>query len=356
MDTHIEPMTTRWSDARVVTFLVISAFAIAFAWGAASPSQTLSPAQAASQNGSTRAATPAEGHAGELISFDREDPNSPGDTFAYITNLRGHNTRLLVATHSCCAGFSPNGRRLVLPRLTSDGRIGTAIVNVDGSHYRPLPIADPSLNIGCGTGSWSPDGKVLTCETWDDSSPARNGMYTISARTGKVIRRVTTNRLGGHDIPGSYSPSGHRILFVRQDADGAVVGLFVVRTDGRQQRQITSAGSDLNIGADWSPRHEIVFSRHVTPDARGSLWVVHPDGSALRPISIRARPCGGASADPQAIGCHGPRWSPDGRRLVFAGGGDIYTARVNGTGLKQITHDGGDDPDWGASPRASRHP
>ena len=65
-------------------------------------------------------------------------------------------------------------------------------------------------------------------------------------------------------------PAVTRIVFVRQDTDGAGVGLFVVRADGGRERQITSAGSAPNIGADWSPRHEIVFSRHVSPDARGS--------------------------------------------------------------------------------------
>jgi Tol biopolymer transport system component len=290
-----------------------------------------------------------------LISFDRPDPASEGDTYAYVVGPAGGKARRLLPTHTCCAGWSPDGRKLVLPRLTRDDRIGSAVVRSDGSGYQPLPIPDPTLNIGCGTGSWAPDGKTLTCEVWDEGDPARNGMYTISARTGRIVTRVTANPVGGTDIPGGYSPSGKRIAFVRFDGDGNGLGLFVVRATGAGLRRITAAGSSLNIGADWSPRRQILFSRHVTPSARGSLWAVRPDGSRLRRIDVRGMGCGGALDDPAGIGCHGARWSPDGRFIVFAAGGDdgtdIYVARPSGAHLVQITTSGGDNPEWGRAAR-----
>jgi hypothetical protein len=45
---------------------------------------------------------------------------------------------------------------------------------------------------------------------------------------------------------------------------------------------------------------------------------VHADGGGLRELHIEGFPCGGLLADPDGIGCHGPRRSPDGRSLVFA--------------------------------------
>jgi Tol biopolymer transport system component len=252
----------------------------------------------------------------------------------------------------------PDGTRLVIPRLTDDGRIGSATVRADGSDYTPLPLDDATLNIGCGTGSWSPDGTRLTCEAWDDTDPARNGIYMISSVDGTILNRVTAAPDGDHDIPGSYSPNGKRLVFVRFDANGESLGLFVVNADGGGLRQITSAGTLLNIGADWSPQgNDIVFSRHITPERRGSLWLVHFNGADLREIHIQGLPCGGALADPESIGCHAPRWSPDGSELVFAANSqtavNIYTARSDGTALTQVTHDGGaDDPDWGTHPLA----
>jgi TolB protein len=115
----------------------------------------------------------------------------------------------------------------------------------------------------------------------------------------------------------------------------------------------------LSSFGDWSPQgNEIVFSQHVTPDARSSIWVVHADGTGLHEIPVQAQPaCGGAYSDPSSQGCFGPRWSPDGKRIVFTRGtspdndSNIYTVNADGTDLTQVTHGGGDSsPDWGTHP------
>ena len=301
---------------------------------------------------STDEAARANGGGGR-ISFDREDPRSEGDQFAYTTRPNGTHKRKLVPTHTCCAGWSPDGSRLVVPRLTADDRIASATVRRDGTRYHPLPLHDPTLNIGCTTGSWSPSGTTLTCESWDDGDADRNGMYTISSRDGRILRRVTANPLGGTDIPGSYAPNGRRLVFVRFGDEENGVSLFIVRADGTGLHRLWAAGSQLNLGADWSPRgNDILFSRHVPEDAKGTLWLVHADGSGLRQIVVSGLACGGDLSDPAAIGCHAPVWSPDGTKLAFAGGSDaagynIYTVNLDGSGLTQVTRHGGDDPDWG---------
>jgi hypothetical protein len=58
-------------------------------------------------------------------------------------------------------------------------------------------------------------------------------------------------------------------------------------------------------------------------------------------------------SDVNGLGCHAPRWSPDGRKLIFgansdAAGRNIFIANANGSELFQVTHDGqDDDPHWG---------
>ena len=288
------------------------------------------------------------------ITYDRTTDPTTGYQVVLTANPDGSSERVVVP-HTCCADFSPDGSKLAVPYLTADGRIGPATINADGTGYTPFPINDPTLNIGCGTGSWSPDSKRLACETWDDSNPARNGIYTISSADGSGLTRVTANPLGGHDIPGSYSPDGRRIVFLRFDANMNSAGLFVVKTNDGPLRQILPASMILNIGADWSPQgNEIIFSRHVTPGVLGSIWVVHANGTGLHEIHIRGLDCGASFSDPSGVGCHGARWSPDGKKIIFVaispatGVKNIYTANANGTALTQVTFDGSDDdPAWG---------
>jgi len=270
-------------------------------------------------------------------------------------NADGTGANLLVP-NTCCGAWSPDGSKLVLPYGTADDRIEPATINADGSGYTQFPINDPSLNVGCGTGSWSPNGKLLACESWDDSNPSRNGIYTISATDGSGLTRVTSNPLGGHDIPGSWSPDGKRIVFTRHDANGNSVGLFVVNTSSGKVREIL-ADTLLNLTPDWSPQgNEIIFSRHVTADFHGSIWVIHSNGTGLHQLTVQGMPCGGANADPNAVGCHGVRWSPDGMKIIFAAstpdsGLNIYTANADGSGLTQVSFDGfDDDPSWGTHP------
>jgi Tol biopolymer transport system component len=89
---------------------------------------------------------------------------------------------------------------------------------------------------------------------------------------------------------------------------------------------------------------------------RSTIWVVHSDGTGLRPIPVVG--CGGLSSDPTSIGCFNASWSPDGQKMVFGrqpgrGQRDLYTVSADGSGLFQVTHtpnideDGGD---WGTHP------
>jgi Tol biopolymer transport system component len=304
------------------------------------------------------------------ITFDRLTDPASGAKEVLVANPDGSHARILVPTNpvSCCADFSPDGSKLVFPYPTADGRIGTAIINADGTGYTPFPIDDPlntgTLNVGCGTGSWSPDGTRLACETWDDSTPAttaRNGVYTISSADGSGLTRITANPLGGHDVPGSYSPDGKRIVFIRYDANGNSAGMFVVKTNDRQVRQILPTSVIINGGVqeDWSPQgNEIIFELHVTPNVFASIWEIHANGSGLHQLHIKGLACGGSSSDFHSFGCHEPRWSPDGKKIIFAAnspatGVNIYTANADGTGLAQVTFDGlSDDPAWGTHPLA----
>ena len=139
-------------------------------------------------------------------------------------------------------------------------------------------------------------------------------------------------------------------------------GVFVINVNGNGLKQIVPPTTQINCCTfDWSPQgNDIALSRHASPDVHSSLWVVHSDGSRLRPLNVQpASACGGLNSDPTADGCLEPSWSPDGTKIAFAKGqnldvdGQIYTVNVDGTGITQVTHAGGSqNPDWGTHPLA----
>jgi hypothetical protein len=287
------------------------------------------------------------------IAFARFDP-ALGDSVFYTINPDGSQEHQVLPFALECPNWSPDGTLIASCGNPDNG--ATTLINPDTGTYRLLPDPDPSLSLACYV--WSPDGQRLACEfASPPADPSQSGIYTIRSSDGGGLTRMTAN-MGGHDIPGDYSPNGHRLVFARLDANGSPVGLFVIKVNGTELKQITPTGTNFSSFGNWSPQgNEIIFSRHVTDDVHSSLWMVRPDGTGLHEIQVQGVACGGANADPNAMACYDPHWSPDGTKIAFgiqsAAGKNIYTMKADGGDLTQVSHGGADDsPDWGTHPIA----
>jgi TolB protein len=279
------------------------------------------------------------------------------DTQVYVVNPDGTGQRLVQGPADIGEGprWFPDGAHIATGGSPALPGGGSRIINPDDGTFRDIDGNIPGLFNPCGIPS--PDGTLLLCETFSDDG-SQNGIHTIRTSDGGGLTQITSNP-GGDDIPGDWSPNGRRIVFNRIGPDGNSEGLFVVNTNGTGLKQITPADFDLSSFGDWSPQgNEIVFSRHITPDVHSSIWVVHTDGTGLHEINVQpASACGGANADPSALGCNEPTWSPDGAKFAFTRShnndvdGEIYTVNVDGTGLAQVTDaPGSGSPDWGTHP------
>jgi Tol biopolymer transport system component len=263
------------------------------------------------------------------------------DDVVFTINSDGTGQRQLTPSGipGCCATWSPDGTKLAMAGSTDDGRIGTALVNADGTDRHVLPIPVPGLNLVCNV--WSPSAERLACQGWNDDDPSMNGIYT--ARTdGFDVQRITS----GPDNPLDYSPDGANILFERADQSRAARGnaLFTVDVDGAVLNQITAYGAiGANCcGGSWSPDGQWILT-----GGKARVWLLHPDGTGLRQIHL----------DVSRYRAFAPSWSPDGTRIVFAmylpgRNSDIYTATRDGTDLVQVTDTPGHEgsPDWGTHP------
>jgi Tol biopolymer transport system component len=299
------------------------------------------------------AATPR--HANGQITFDRFNPTL-GERQIYVVNPDGTGERLIGGPTDAaeCPFWSPDGTRIATCGSELGNVYSSTIWNPDDGSYRLVPNPDPA-NLFLPCTNWSHSGTRLACEGFGISDPSLNGIYTIRSFDGGGLVRVTSTP-GGDDIPGDFSPDGNRMVFCRTTLNA----LFVVNSNGTGLKQITP--QNLVPGdfcGSWSPHgNEIVFSRQVTPDVHSSIWVVHADGTGLHEINVQpASACGGANADPSALGCNEPTWSPDGTKFAFTRShnndvdGEIYTVNVDGTGLAQVTNaPGSGSPDWGTHP------
>jgi Tol biopolymer transport system component len=296
-------------------------------------------------------AIPAEARAPGVngqIAFAVSNPDL-GDSQVYVVNPDGTGQRLAQGPTDTgeCPRWFPDGVHIAL----CGSPVGLSrFINVDDGTFHDVGVQDPNLFNPCG---WpSPDGTRLLCETFSNDGN-QNGIHTIRSSDGGGLMQITSNP-GGDDSPGDWSPNGTRIVFQRHNANGDSEGLFVVNANGTGLKRITPPGfENLSSEGSWSPQgNNIVFSVHVTPDFHSSIWVVHADGTGLREINVQpASACGGANADPNAEGCGEPTWSPNGTKIAFRRGHEIYTVNTDGTGLFQVTHvPDAEAPDWGTHP------
>jgi Tol biopolymer transport system component len=269
------------------------------------------------------------------ILFDRAG-GKYGEGTLYVAHADGtHQRRLTRFGDDSGARMSRDGKQILRAASAPDGRITTATEKSDGSGYRKLPL--PSGTINLGPGAWSPDGHSIAFQGWDDSNPARNGMYIGRASNGGDLRRVTTAKTG-QDLPGDFSPDGRQIAFFRERPDFQSVGsVWVVNVNGTGLRRLTPTGFLAGFGnVRWSPDGRTILLQTARNQPEGALWTVNPDGSHFTKL-FKDRRGRFASA---AV------WSPDGRQIMFSldptadqfshPPNGVYVINADATGLRRV--------------------
>ena len=159
---------------------------------------------------------------------------------------------------------------------------------------------------------------------------------------GTLRDRITTDQLV--NTSPSASPDGRSIAFASR-RDGSY-SLYVMDADATHIRKIGRSSFDGD--AAWSPDGTQIAFRSELPGPfgpYGRIWIVNANGTGLRQLSPETAEY---AYDGQ------PSWSPDGTHVVFSRSGNLYTIKVDGTGLVQILACplGCDDPAW--SPNGER--
>ncbi|MET0650495.1 MAG: hypothetical protein ABW208_28125 [Pyrinomonadaceae bacterium] len=116
------------------------------------------------------------------------------------------------------------------------------------------------------------------------------------------------------------SPNGKIIFQSTQGSDGFVNDIYAMDADGKHQTRLTDSAFDDTTPVWSPPGDKIAF----LSDRRGNgyeIYLMDADGSNQRPLR-----------DASPVYTNAFAWSPDGTRLAYADGGNVYVAEVTSGG------------------------
>jgi len=244
------------------------------------------------------------------------DPNHPANRISLGSSHR------LTTYANLMLGLSPiawslDGSQLLLREQRNAGSAGTAqdlcVMRTDGSE-KPLTSDGRS-----GEGSFSPDGTKVVFAGGDA------GLYVVDVN-GSARRLIARSYMAWWLGSPAWSPDGSRIAYtVYQEGgpDGFTFQIWTVNPDGTNQRRLVDlgqcGGGDCSGGLAWSPDGSMLAFHSMRDNLSGRHWgiyVVHADGSGLHRI--------------KDLG-YQPIWSPDGSRIAYTQGPDVFTMASDGS-------------------------
>ena len=275
--------------------------------------------------------------------------------------------------------WSPDGKELVVSSIalgpTPYERSGTgelSIVTVSSGQRRRLALGRDAVQP-----RWSPHGDRIAF--WSADRPtAQRDIWTISIAGGDPVAVTHDQAVDWNPV---WAPNGRHLYFASDrsgvmniwrvpmdESSGKVLGVpeslnlpassydgFSLSSDGRlayaavdrrstlqrididpTRATVTSAPSLLVQSPrtvrwlDWSPDDEMLAFATTSSGAGDNIYVVHADASGYRQLTD------------DAFRNRGPRWYPDGSRILFysnrSGSYQAWSIRPDGSGLEQLTN------------------
>jgi Tol biopolymer transport system component len=226
-----------------------------------------------------------------------------------------------------------------------NGRI--AFMKQDSAEHWQIWVANKDLknqvkltseSADSGWAVWKPGGAKLAFDSDGD----------IFKMNPDGTGRVNLTDSDSADADAGWSPDGKRIAF---DSDRANLQgrqeIYTMAADGTDVHRVSTlpAEAEFDLAPRFSPDGKrLVFTRYKRDPDLAALFTIRIDGSGLRQLT----PWGNGAGDAD--------WSPSGKKLVFEASpntrcfGEIYTVEADGQHLTNLTdnrcHAGSADPVW----------
>lgn len=245
----------------------------------------------------------------------------------------------IVFSSDRCADDADRQRRRSITNIPGPGGCVSALWRIDDRGGGLTRLTDgledgrnEPFESGDSSPSWSPEGqRIVFARHTARSGGSRLYVYQAGAERPVALAPPPFTTVW-EDTQPSWSPLGERLVFASNRATRNEPDLFTVPASGGELKAITS-GPDLDRDPTFSPDgRRVLFVRFPPPadwissnPKDPTLYAVDTDGSNLTPLTTG----GGALSLGSA-----PEFSPDGRFVVIAVLGAVYTMRADGSDLR----------------------
>ncbi|SPD74468.1 hypothetical protein PITCH_A230154 [uncultured Desulfobacterium sp.] len=205
-------------------------------------------------------------------------------------------------------------RNFSLPSDSGNWAIGPALWGASFS-----PDGNQLVAIATGYARW--DGALVVFET---ASGAWHFINNWEYWTNKSVK----------NSPPAWSPTGDKIAYHVYEENVPDIGyvlrqdICLINPDGTEDQWLTYDNYN-NAYPAWSPDGNwIIFVSDRDGEGYLDIWIMDPMGQNMQKV----RDCG--------PDCYSPTFSPDGLKIAFKQGEDIYTINLDGSDFTRVTFSG----------------
>ncbi|HEX6290793.1 MAG TPA: protein kinase [Herpetosiphonaceae bacterium] len=201
--------------------------------------------------------------------------------------------------------ISPDGKQIAFTRTASGSDQQVWLVDADGGSLRALL---PNSQFARAP-EWSPDGSTIVLEVATPGNEMRqHDLALVDVETGAMRLLVADTTWEGGP---TWSPDGKQIAYHALSSGTGCMRLFVITVDSGHMEQLTGLSDeacgqkgDGAFWADWSPNGRYLAFGHKLRNVE-RLALLDTATKAVEILDTGALPAG-----------H-PRWSVDGKHLLF---------------------------------------